>query len=76
MKLSTKGCYGIHAMYDLALYGGDSPQPINKIAERQNIPEAYLEQLFGTLRRSGLGDQCGAQGGYLLSRPASDINCG
>ncbi|NLG25381.1 MAG: Rrf2 family transcriptional regulator [Clostridiales bacterium] len=77
MKLSTKGRYGIHAMYDLALSGNDAPQPISRIAERQNIPEAYLEQLFGTLRRSGLvASVRGAAGGYLLSRPPGEITVG
>ena len=77
MKLSTKGRYGIHAMYDLAQYGSDTPQPIKSIAERQNIPEAYLEQLIGQLRRSGLVKSVrGAQGGYLLSRPPAEITVG
>ena len=77
MKLSTKGRYGIHAMYDLAQYGSDTPQPIKSIAERQNIPEAYLEQLIGQLRRSGLVKSVrGAQGGYLLSRSPAEITVG
>ena len=77
MKLSTKGRYGIHAMYDLAQFGSETPQPIKSIAERQNIPEAYLEQLIGQLRRSGLVKSVrGAQGGYLLSRSPSEITVG
>ena len=77
MKLSTKGRYGIHAMYDLTQYGSDTPQPIKSIAERQNIPEAYLEQLIGQLRRSGLVKSVrGAQGGYLLSRSPAEITVG
>ena len=77
MKLSTKGRYGIHAMYDLAQFGSEIPQPIKSIAERQNIPEAYLEQLIGQLRRSGLVKSVrGAQGGYLLSRSPSEITVG
>ena len=77
MKLSTKGRYGIHAMYDLAQFGSETPQPIKSIAERQNIPEAYLEQLIGQLRRSGLVRSVrGAQGGYLLSRSPSEITVG
>lgn len=77
MKLSTKGRYGIHAMYDLALYGSDTPQPTKAIAERQNIPEAYLEQLISQLRRSGLVRSVrGAQGGYLLAREPSEISVG
>ena len=77
MKLSTKGRYGIHAMYDLAQFGSETPQPIKSIAERQNIPEAYLEQLIGQLRRSGLVKSVrGAQGGYLLSRTPAEITVG
>ena len=77
MKLSTKGRYGIHAMYDLALHAQNGPQPIKAIAERQNVPEAYLEQLFGQLRRAGLVlSTRGSQGGYTLSRPAAEISVG
>lgn len=77
MKLSAKGRYGIHAMYDLAECGAESPQAIKAIAERQQIPEAYLEQLFGKLRRDELVTSVrGAQGGYLLSRPPNEITVG
>jgi len=77
MKLSTRGRYGIHAMYDLALNSDGSPQPIKAIAERQNIPEAYLEQLIASLRRANLVTSVrGAQGGYKLSRPPEEITVG
>ena len=69
MKLSTKGQYGVRAMYDLAqLYGG-APQSVKCIAERQGIPEAYLEQLIAPLRKAGLVLSIrGAQGGYILAK--------
>ncbi len=77
MKLSTKGRYGIHAMYDLAEQGLDAPQPLKAIADRQGIPEAYLEQLMAVLRRAGLVKGVrGAQGGYKLSRPPDGITVG
>lgn len=77
MKLSMRGRYGIHAMYDLASHYGDAPQSIKSIAERQGIPEAYLEQLFASLRRDGLVQSIrGAQGGYRLSRMPSDMTVG
>ena len=67
MKLSTRGRYGIHAMYDLAEHYGSGSQSIKLIAERQGIPEAYLEQLIAILRREGLViSNRGAQGGYRL----------
>ena len=77
MKLSTRGRYGIHAMYDLALNAEGGPQSIKAIAEREGIPEAYLEQLIAVLKREGLVNSTrGAQGGYALSRPASEITVG
>ncbi|MBR3503233.1 MAG: Rrf2 family transcriptional regulator [Clostridia bacterium] len=77
MKLSTRSRYGIHAMYDLACFAAGEPQPIKAIAERQKIPEAYLEQLIGPLRRSGLVKSVrGAQGGYLLARAPEEITVG
>ena len=77
MKLSTRGRYGIHAMYDLAVNYGDGPQSIKCIAERQNVPEAYLEQLIAMLRRAKLViSNRGAQGGYRLAREPGEITVG
>lgn len=77
MKLSTRGRYGIHAMYDLAVHYGDGSQSIKLIAERQGIPEAYLEQLIAVLRREKLViSNRGAQGGYRLSRDPAQITVG
>lgn len=77
MKLSTRGRYGIHAMYDLACNYNLGPQPIKAIAERQSIPEAYLEQLFAALKRDKLVNSIrGAQGGYTLSRSPEAITVG
>jgi len=77
LKLSTRGRYGIHAMYDLAKHYGDGPQSIKLIAERQGIPEAYLEQLIAILRKEQLViSNRGAQGGYRLSREPKDMTVG
>ena len=77
MKLSTRGRYGIHAMYDLALNADRGPQSIKAIAERQGIPEAYLEQLIAVLKREKLVNSTrGAQGGYALSRRPEEITVG
>ncbi|WP_123054002.1 Rrf2 family transcriptional regulator [Clostridium sp. JN-1] len=74
MKLSTKGRYGVKAMVDLAIHYGERPSSIKSISERQNISEYYLEQLFSSLRKSGLIKSIrGAQGGYILSRSPKDI---
>ena len=73
MKLSTKGKYGLYAMIFLAQRHGDGPQSLKAIGEL-NLPEAYLEQLLGSLRRAGLVQTVrGAQGGYMLSREPEKI---
>lgn len=76
MKLSTKGKYGLYAMYYLALKAGEGPQPLRSIAE-MGVPEQYLEQLLGNLRRGGLVSTVrGVQGGYQLARPPREISVG
>lgn len=77
MKLSTRGRYGIHAMYDLALNADCGPQSIKAIAEREAIPEAYLEQLIAILKKEKLVTSIrGAQGGYKLARKPEEITVG
>jgi Rrf2 family protein len=64
-------------MFDLALNYGPDPIPLKNVAERQNISEHYLERLIATLRKNGLVTSVrGAQGGYILARPPSEINVG
>ncbi len=77
MFLSTKGKYGLMAMYDLARSYGEKPTPLSLIAKRQSISLNYLEQLFIVLRKSGLIKSVrGAKGGYTLSRPPNEITVG
>lgn len=77
MKLSTKGRYGVSAMYDLALHYGQGPISLKSVAQRQGISEHYLEQLMGTLRKAGYVKSLrGAQGGYTLTKDPSQITVG
>ena len=47
---------------------------LKNIASKQNISEQYLEQIFSSLKKSGLVQSVrGAQGGYLLSKEPKDI---
>ena len=55
MQLSTKGRYAVMAMTDLAGHGEGRAVALAEIAERQQISQPYLEQLFARLRRRGLG---------------------
>lgn len=74
MKMSTKCRYGLRALADLALEGGNAPIPLSQIAERQKLSLKYLEQEFASLRKAGFVRSVkGAQGGYLLAMPANEI---
>ena len=74
MKLSTRGRYAVMAMVDLAAHSGTGPVTLAVIAQRQGISRAYLEQLFGHLRRHSLIESVrGPTGGYILSKLADDI---
>lgn len=73
MKLSTRGKYGLYAMYYLAEHEGEGPQTLQSIAE-MGVPKQYLEQLLGNLRRAGLVSTVrGALGGYQIARPPSEV---
>ncbi|WP_315165741.1 Rrf2 family transcriptional regulator [Metaclostridioides mangenotii] len=77
MKLSTKGRYGLKAMFVLALEQDKGPIPLKLIANRQNISMQYLEQIFSALKKANLVKSVrGAQGGYLLAKNAKDITVG
>ncbi|WP_101772770.1 RrF2 family transcriptional regulator [Peptostreptococcus faecalis] len=74
MKLSTKGKYGLKAMFELALCSSSKPVSLKHIAKQQNISDQYLEQIFSALKKANLVKSVrGAQGGYFLSKDASDI---
>ncbi len=84
MRLSTRGRYAVMAMVELAARQARVPQPmpgktappvsLAEIAASQMLSLAYLEQLFGPLRRAGLvASARGPGGGYRLARPAAQI---
>lgn len=75
MELNTKGRYAVTALADIAKHGGDDAVALSVLAERQQLPLAYLEQIFMSLRRSGLVESArGRSGGYRLTKPADTIS--
>ncbi len=77
LKVSTKGRYGLRAIVDLAVNDREGQVSLKSVAERQGLSENYLEQLFSSLKKSGLVKSIrGAQGGYLLAKPAEKILVG
>ena len=54
MKLTTKGRFAVTAMLDIALHDPEEYVSIAAIGDRRHLSSAYLEQIFGKLRRAGL----------------------
>lgn len=77
MRLSTRAEYGVRAMVGLATIWKDEPVPLSHIAQREGIPQAYLEQLMGVLRKKGFVKSVrGVKGGYALVVPPDEIRVG
>lgn len=78
MKVSKKTEYGLRAMVAIALMGGTKkPVALPAVAESEQIPEQFLDQIVAKLRRAGfLKSVRGVNGGYLLTRSPEDITVG
>lgn len=75
--LSSRGKYATRAMLDLSLHYEEGPVQIHDIAQRQNIPVKYLEQILLLMKRFGfVQSRKGPGGGYFLAKPPSEITLG
>lgn len=78
--LTVKAKYALKAMIDLAQQepaetGRLRPVFIGDIAQRQDIPRRFLENILVELKRAGLvASTRGKHGGYALARKAEDIS--
>src|SRR5580692_9835966 len=77
MNVSVKGDYALHAIFDLSLQQPGEPIKIADIAQRQKIPQKFLELILAGLRQGGFVEsRRGKEGGYLLVRHAETLTCG
>ncbi len=77
MNISVKGTYALQAIFDLASQKFGEPVKIADIARRQKIPQKFLELILAGLKQGGFVEsRRGAEGGYLLARPAETITVG
>ena len=77
VSFSTKGEYGVRLMAQLARRYGTGPASLTEIAEQEDLPRAYLEQLVISLRDADLVQSTrGAHGGYELTRPPEQVVMG
>ena len=77
MNISLKGEYALQAVFDLCSQPPGQPVRIAEIAGRQKIPQKFLELILASLKQGGFVEsRRGAEGGYLLARPPSQITIG
>jgi Rrf2 family protein len=73
MRVSAKVDYALRAALELAA-AGDGPTKGERIAQAQDIPLKFLENILLELRHHGLvQSQRGAEGGYWLALPPEEI---
>ena len=74
MKLTARADYAVRAALELATVGDGDLVKADRVAEAQDIPRHFLDNILTDLRRAGLVfTQRGPDGGSRLARPADEI---
>lgn len=75
MMLGTKARYAVMALVDMAKRNENTAISLANLAETQEIPLPYLEQIFAKLRKAGLVESVrGPGGGYKLAKTAENLS--
>lgn len=74
MDISARTMYGLRALVTLASARTKDPMSIQAISDKEDLPAKFLEGIMADLKRGGfVRSRRGANGGYLLARPPSEI---
>jgi Rrf2 family protein len=74
VRVSAKSDYAIRAAVELAA-AGEGPVKGERLAQAQEIPSNFLENILSDLRNAGIvSSRRGAEGGYWLARPADEVS--
>lgn len=79
MKLSRRGEYALRSLINLgiATEAGRPLIQVSELAENEQLPLKFLEQIMQTLKREGfVRSERGKMGGYRLAKPAREIPIG
>ena len=70
MKLTSKGRFAVMSLVDIAINSvGNKPVSLSEISLRQNLSLPFLEQIFISLKKSGIVKSVrGPSGGYLFAK--------
>ena len=76
VKVSAKSDYAVRAVLELAV-AGEGPVKGERLAQSQDIPLKFLENILIDLRHAGIvRSQRGAEGGYWLARAPDKVTVG
>ena len=77
MRLSRRSEYGLRALVDLIRHDGHGPIPLGTLAQRNNLPPKFLEQIMARLKLAGiLRTSLGARGGYAMAVDPVTVSVG
>ncbi len=77
MKLSMRTDYALRALFHLVAEQGKGPVPLPLLAERNDVPKKFLEQIMLDLKGQGwVASVAGRRGGYLLAKDPQAITMG
>lgn len=79
MKVSKRGEYALRALIDMGIAHelGRPLVQIGELAEKENLPIKFLEQILMQLKEGGfIESKRGKLGGYFLLKPAAQISFG
>ena len=77
MRISASVEYAARVLVQLARLPAGEALSAERLSKLENIPRAYVDQIFQRLRRAGLVEsQRGAHGGYVLGRPPQALTVG
>ncbi len=77
MVLSQKSQYGVRAVLELAKRADTGPVKAAVIAQAQQIPLRFLENILAQLRQGGIVESVrGKEGGYFLAGRPADLTVG
>lgn len=76
LTFSAKTQYALVSLMELAaIHDQGGVLQVGELAQRQSIPDRYLEQMLTALRRCQiLRSLRGPKGGYLLARPPAEVS--
>ncbi len=77
MRLSRRSEYGLRALVDLVRQEGAGPVSLASLAERNQLPAKFLEQIMSMLRHAGIvRTTLGAHGGYAIAADPETVTIG